>query len=163
MSLPGADDRTAARRKGGDLSEILHSWRYFIWLLGLVLVVGLFYAEENWRGQWAWNRYKRALGARGEPLKRSAVVPLEVPDDKNFAMTPLLAPLFDFVPGTPPGSSPLNSISLFASNHDNASRGLNVTNVVRSNSWIRANAWKLNCLGREDFLLGGAILIAGNC
>jgi hypothetical protein len=138
MSLPGAEDRTAATRKGGDLSEFLRSWRYFIWLLGLVFVVGLFYAEENWRGQWAWNRYKRAMAARGEPLKRSAVVPLEVPDDQNFAMTPILAPLFDFVPGAPPGSSPLNSISLFASNYDNASRGLNVTNVARSNSWIRA-------------------------
>jgi len=138
MSLPRAEDRTPATRKGGDLSEFLHSWRYFIWLLGFVFAAGLFYAEENWRGQCAWNRYKRTLAARGEPLKRSAVVPLEVPDDQNFATTPVLAPLFDFVPGMSPGSSPLNSISLFSSNYDNASRGLNVTNVARSNSWIRA-------------------------
>src|SRR5271166_4364414 len=113
MSLPGANDGTAPGRTGGGLSELLHSWRYFFWLVGLVLVVGLFYAEENWRGQRAWNQYKRAMAARGKPLEWSAVVPPTVPDDQNFAMTPILAPLFGFVPGSPPGSSPLNSISLF--------------------------------------------------
>jgi hypothetical protein len=29
--------------------------------------------------------------------------------------------------------------------------------------YVRANACKLNRLGREDFLLGGSILIAGSC
>jgi hypothetical protein len=137
MSLPGANDGTAPGRTGGGLSELLHSWRYFIWLLSLVLVVGLFYAEENWRGQWAWNRYKRAMAARGEPLELSAIVPPKVPDDKNFAMTPILAPLFDFLPGTSPGSSPLNGISLFASSYDTASSGLKATNAVRCSSWLK--------------------------
>src|ERR1035438_4865648 len=138
MSLPAANDRTASQRTGASLSELLHSWRYFIWLLGLLLGVGLFYAEENWRGQWAWNRYKQAMAARGEPLELSAVAPPKVPDDQNFAMTPILAPLFQFVHGSPPGSSPLNSISLFASNYDTASSALNVTNAGHSNSWVKA-------------------------
>jgi hypothetical protein len=138
MSLLGANDRTGSERTGGGLSEFLHSWRYFIWLLGVVLVVGLFFAEENWRGQWAWNRYKQAMAARGEPLELSAFVPPKVPDDKNFTMTPFLAPLFDFLPGASPGNSPLHSIGLFASNYDAASCELNVANAVRSNSWIKA-------------------------
>ena len=138
MSLPGATDRTPAGRPGGGLSEFLHSWRYFIWLLGLVLVVGLFNAEENWRGQWAWNRYKREMAARGEPLELAALAPPKVPDDQNFAMTPILAPLFDFMRGASPGSSPLNSIGLFASNYDAASSALHVTNAARSNSWVKA-------------------------
>jgi hypothetical protein len=138
MSPPGCTDRTAPGRTRGGLSEFLHSWRYFIWLIGLVAVVGLFFAEENWRGQWAWNRYKRAMAARGEPLELSAVVPPKPPDDQNFTMTPVLAPLFAFMRGASPGSSPLNSIGLFASNYDNASRELKATNVVRSNSWIQA-------------------------
>jgi hypothetical protein len=137
MSLPGANDGTASGRTGGGLSELLHAWRYFIWLLSLVLVVGLFYAEENWRGQWAWNRYKRAMAARGEPLELSAFVPPKVPDDQNFAMTPILAPLFNFVAGSSPGSSPLNSISPFASGYDTASSGLKATNAVRCSSWLK--------------------------
>ncbi len=138
MSPPRTNDGTESKPTGAGLSELLHSWRYFFWLLGLVLVVGLFYAEENWRGQWAWNRYKRAMAERGQPLELSAVVPPKVPDDQNFTMTPILAPLFDFVAGTPPGSSPLNSIGLFASNYDTASRGLNAAAAVRSNSWVTA-------------------------
>jgi hypothetical protein len=137
VSLPAANGGTASERTQGSLSEFLHSWRYFICLLGVVLVVGLFFAEENWRGPWAWNRYKRAMAARGEPLEFSAVVPPKVPDDKNFAMTPLLAPLFDFSRGTSPGSL-LNGIGLFASNYDAAAQELNVTNSVRSNSWVKA-------------------------
>jgi hypothetical protein len=138
MSLPAANGRTSAERSGGGLSEFLHSWRYFLGLLALVLVVGLFYAEENWRGQWAWNRYKRTMAAGGEPMELSAIVPPRVPDDENFAMTPFLAPLFDFAPGSSPGNSPLNSISLFAAAYDAASGALNVTNAVRSNSWMKA-------------------------
>ena len=139
MSLPGESDRPASARTEGGLSELVHSWRYFFWLLGLVLIVGLFFAEENWRGQWAWNSYKRAMAARGEPLELSAFVPPKVPDDKNFAMTPLLAPLFEFLPGMSPGVSPLSGIGLFASNYDVASRELNVSKAVRSNSWVKAH------------------------
>ena len=138
MSLPAADGETASQRTETDLSEFLHSWRYFFWVLGVVLVVGLLYAEEDWRGQWAWNRYKRAMAARGQPLELSAFVPPKVPDDQNFTMTPLLAPLFESVPGTPLNFRPLDNIGLFASNYSAALSALNVTEVGRSNSWIKA-------------------------
>ena len=138
MSLPQAQDRSEPEAKATGLAEFLDSWRYFIGLLSLVLVVGLFYTEENWRGQWAWNRYQRAMAARGEPLELSAVVPPKVLDEQNFTMTPLLAGLFAFSPGSRPGNNPLSSIGLFASNYDAAVRELNLPKTVPSNSWIKA-------------------------
>ena len=39
----------------------------FAWL---VTVVVLFYAEENWRGWHAWNRYRQPLAAQGEQCTR---------------------------------------------------------------------------------------------
>src|ERR1041385_7765208 len=63
-------------------------------------IVALFYGEENWRGRRAWNNYRRELEARGEPFDLKSFIPKPVPDEQNFAMTPLLAPLFDFEPGT---------------------------------------------------------------
>lgn len=43
--------------------------------------------------------------ARGEVLDWKAYVPKSVPDDENFAMTPFLAPLFDFLPDRKPGQN----------------------------------------------------------
>ena len=58
----------------------------------------MLYAEEDWRGNHAWARYKRELEAKGEKLDWKDCVPAPVPDDQNFAMTPFLAPLFQFNP-----------------------------------------------------------------
>jgi hypothetical protein len=127
-------------RGTGGLGEFFHSWRYFIWLLGLVALVALVYAEENWRGQWAWEHYKRGLAEQGDPIERSAIVPPQVPDQDNFAMTPLLAPLFNFVWGGSPGKLPFTDLGLFASNFDNASRELKEMNTGQSNSWVKGRA-----------------------
>jgi hypothetical protein len=64
----------------------------------LMTLVTLFFVEENVRGKHAWNQYRQQLEARGEKLDYLAFVPPPVPDDQNFAMTPFLAPLFDFNP-----------------------------------------------------------------
>jgi len=69
-------------------------------VVALATLIALFYLEEDWRGQHAWNAYARQMTARGEVFDFKAVVPPPVPDDQNFAMTPFLAPLFDFLPGT---------------------------------------------------------------
>jgi hypothetical protein len=78
-----------------------NTWRKLLLIVtGAVTVVALFHAEENWRGKRAWDNYKREVEARGESFDFAKYVPPPVPDDQNFAMTPFLAPLFDFVPGT---------------------------------------------------------------
>ena len=51
------------------LFDWIFSWRAvracLFGLVCLATLIALFYAEENWRGQWAWNRYKRALERGG--------------------------------------------------------------------------------------------------
>ena len=61
-------------------------------LFGLCCVatlIALFYAEEDIRGKWAWNSFKRQWEARGE-LKLASFTPPTVPDDQNFALTPIM-------------------------------------------------------------------------
>lgn len=67
----------------------------------LATLAALFYAEENFRGKRAWDKYRAELEAQGVQLDLAAFVPPQVPDDENFAMTPFLAPLTDF---NPPGT-----------------------------------------------------------
>jgi hypothetical protein len=55
----------------------------------LVALVGMFYAEEDWRGHREWNQYRQAKEARGEHLDFRAYVPKPVPDEENFAATPI--------------------------------------------------------------------------
>jgi hypothetical protein len=72
----------------------------------LVVLIGAFYAEENWRGRRAWAACQQDLAARGVELDWRKFNPPPVPDDQNFALTPFLAPLFDFNPGPrDPGQS----------------------------------------------------------
>jgi len=82
----------------------LSGWRFYRVILllvaGLVTLIALFYAEENWRGKHAWETYKREQEAKGVVFDYAKLVPPRVPDDQNFAMTPFFAPYFDFVPGT---------------------------------------------------------------
>ena len=68
-------------------------------LIGLGCILG-FYAEENWRGHRAWTKYVQEETAQGLHLDWEDSIPPEVPDAENFAMTPLLAALYDFKPGT---------------------------------------------------------------
>jgi hypothetical protein len=83
----------------------LFSWRgirrILIVLAWSVTIVALWYGEENWRGRHAWNRYRKATEARGESLDFAAYIPKPVPDDQNFAATPLLRsfaqPHFEFL------------------------------------------------------------------
>jgi tetratricopeptide (TPR) repeat protein len=68
-------------------------WRNFKkFLFGLTCfatVIALFYAEEDWRGWHAWNSFKHKWEAKGEHFDMANVVPAPVPDDQNFAMTPI--------------------------------------------------------------------------
>ncbi len=61
----------------------------------IITAIALTYAVIDWRGKRAWEAYQSARGALPE---FAAFIPPPVPDEQNFAMTPFLAPLFDFNP-----------------------------------------------------------------
>jgi hypothetical protein len=65
-------------------------WRNFKrFLFGLacfITLIALFYAEEDWRGWHAWNKFKHGWEAKGEKFNFADFVPPPVPDDQNFAM-----------------------------------------------------------------------------
>src|ERR1035437_2214429 len=77
----------------------LFSWRTIrrclIGLAVLITLVALGLTEAHWRGKRAWEKFKAEQEAKGEPLNVAAFLPPPVPDEQNFLMTPLLAPLFD--------------------------------------------------------------------
>lgn len=78
----------------------LCSWRTLRRIVaGLAIaatLIALLFAEENWRGKRAWEQFKREWEAKGERFDLAAFIPKSVPDEQNFAMTPLLAPLLDY-------------------------------------------------------------------
>ena len=66
-------------------------WKRTIFGLAcLVTLIALFYAEEDWRGWHAWNKFKREWEAKGEKFDFADFVPPPVPDDQNFALTPIV-------------------------------------------------------------------------
>ncbi len=65
--------------------------RGFVAGVGLLGFVLLFHAEENWRGRRAWEQFKREWEAKGEQFDFASFVPPSVPDDQNFALTPIVA------------------------------------------------------------------------
>jgi hypothetical protein len=65
-------------------------WRRGLFALAcLATLIGLFYAEEDWRGWHAWNQFKHQWEAKGEHFDLASMVPPPVPDDQNFAMAPI--------------------------------------------------------------------------
>ena len=71
-------------------------------LFGLVTLVALAFAIENWRGRQAWEQFRQEWEAKGEHFDLASFIPKPVPPEQNFALTPFLAPLLDyeFVGGT---------------------------------------------------------------
>jgi len=63
------------------------------WLLvglaALAVLVVLFYAEEDFRGWHAWHKFKHQWEAKGEKFDAARLAPPRVPDDQNFAMSPV--------------------------------------------------------------------------
>jgi len=76
-------------------------WRTFkrlmIALGCLFILIILAYVEENWRGKRDWEKFKREWEAKGEKFDLKSLAPPPIPDDQNFAMAPLLRPIFDYV------------------------------------------------------------------
>ncbi len=63
--------------------------RLFFACACLITLIALFYAEEDWRGWHAWNQFKHKWEAQGDHFDLASVVPPPVPDEQNFAMTPV--------------------------------------------------------------------------
>ena len=57
----------------------------------LVALILLGYAEENWRGKHEWEKFKHEWEAKGEHFNFASIVPPTVPDEQNFALTPVAA------------------------------------------------------------------------
>jgi len=57
----------------------------------LVTLIALFYAEEDWRGWHAWQKFKHKWEAKGEHFDFAGVVPPPVPEDQNFALPPVVS------------------------------------------------------------------------
>ena len=71
------------------------SWRRAgIGLAGFVVLVVLFYAEEDWRGWHAWKNCQREIEAKGTVLDWDKLIPPSVPDDQNFFKAPKMAEWF---------------------------------------------------------------------
>jgi hypothetical protein len=81
----------------------------------LVTAWALFHVEEYWRGKHAWNAYQRELVAKGEWFDLTQLAPPPVPDDQNFAMTPLLAPLLK--DGTMPSAQVFENVRILLPNY----------------------------------------------
>ena len=79
--------------------------RVLLVLASLITLIALFYAVEGLRGMRVWRKTKADLEAKGEHFDWKSLAPPAVPDAENFAMTPLLAPLLDYVrdPQAKPG------------------------------------------------------------
>jgi len=75
------------------------SWigRTLFVLACLATLIALFYAEEDWRGWHAWNKFKHEWEAKGEKFDFASVVPPPVPDDQNFALTPIVASCYSYI------------------------------------------------------------------
>ena len=68
----------------------------------ILLLLGVI-AYVNWRGQREWMHFRSEWEAKGEKFDFVDFIPVAVPEEQNFAATPLLAGLLDYtrVPGQP--------------------------------------------------------------
>jgi hypothetical protein len=60
----------------------------------LVTLLAVFYTEESWRGQRAWEHCKRDLESRGIKMDWKAYIPAPVPDSENAFAIPGMQKIF---------------------------------------------------------------------
>jgi hypothetical protein len=130
-----------ATEKTGSFAEWYRPWRFFFRVLAVIVLGSGFYYEENWRGERALRKLRADLTARHEPFQPADFIPPRVADNQNFAMTPSLAPLFAFFPGTTMRPAGFSVPAL--TNYDAAARLMSGGNrakpgaVEHSNSWVK--------------------------
>ena len=87
----------------------------------LATVVALLYAEEDWRGKHALEKFKRGWEAKGEKFDFAGIAPAPVPDEQNFAMSPVIASSY--------------STMLDANGHEMKPRNTNVINRLEMHTY----------------------------
>jgi hypothetical protein len=104
-----------------------HNFKRFLFGLAcFATLIALFYAEENWRGKHDWEKFKREWEAKGERFDWQSIVPPTVPDEQNFALTPVVA----------------SSYGMFfdTSGHETFPRNTNIVDRLSMITW-RDNRW----------------------
>jgi hypothetical protein len=100
--------------------------------LGLVVLVAIFYAEEDWRGKRAWENCKRELEAKGETLDLNAYIPPPVPDGQNFFKAPRMTEWFVKPPA---GQATTNKLTQLLQNADTDSTITSKTAAKKYLAW----------------------------
>lgn len=79
----------------------LLTWRNFkrvlMTLLCPITLAVVFYIEEDFRGWYAWHQFKKQEEAKGETFNHFSFAPPPVPDEQNFALTPIIASSYDWI------------------------------------------------------------------
>jgi hypothetical protein len=117
----------------------LFCWRNFkrslFRIACLATLIALFYTEEDWRGWHAWNKFKREWEAKGEHFDFASAVPRPVPDDQNFALTPVIASSYETY--------------FDKSGHEVRPRNTNVVDRLSMMTW-RDNPWAEAQIPKSD-------------
>ena len=74
-----------------------HFRRILCVLVCFIALVILFYAEEDFRGWYVWHEFKQQEEANGENFNHFSFAPAPIPDDQNFALTPIVASSYDWL------------------------------------------------------------------
>ena len=135
-SAPASDTKPLPKKRSW-------RWRFFRFVVlgffGLVTLFVLFHTVENWRGKRAWDKYRKEQEAKGVSFDFNSIVPPPVPDEKNFAMTPLLKPLLDL---NPPGIHPRQRDSNGVARANSIS-GLMPLPINVATNWLHPRSWRL--------------------
>lgn len=99
-------------------------------------LIALFYAVEDWRGWRAWENFRHEWEAKGERFDLASVTPPAVPDEQNFALTPVVATSYEWLLDKRGGKLPQpNTNVVNRLDFDLGDRNL-ATNAI--GSWARA-------------------------
>ena len=100
--------------------------RFLFAIACIITLIALFYAEEDWRGWHAWQKFKQEWEAKGEKFDMAGVIPPPVPEDQNFALTPIVASCYEAM--------------LDKTGHEVQPRNTNVVDRLSMITW-RDNHW----------------------
>lgn len=117
--------------------------RCLLVLVWTATLIALFYGEENWRGARAWNKYRQTLEARGEQLDLRTFIPKSIPDEENFAATPLVKAWF------PRGET------MSGSNYFRAEKMLGSRTTNGARQYLDLAAWKMAFAAAQSPTNGG--------